>query len=128
MTEKIIGPHRKVRCPSDYKPEYCQMLIDHMAEGFTYTSFPARLPKGCVATLYNWEKEHPEFLEAKNRGKVLLQFWDEGNLNEMITGENSKGNTAAAIFKMKNCHNWTDRHEHDLSEETIKVMVKAQEK
>lgn len=108
--------------PTDFRPEYCQMLVEHMTMGFTYTSFPAILPKGCIATLYNWEKQFPEFLEAKRRGQVMLQYWDERNLNNMITGDNPKGNTAAAIFKMKNCHNWSDASQKEM-DEPVKVVV-----
>ena len=108
--------------PTDFKPEYCEMLIEHMRSGFTYTSFPAILPKGCIATLYNWEKQFPEFLEAKRRGQTLLQYWDEKNLNAMITGKNSKGNTAAAIFKMKNCHGWREKTPEE-QDEPVKVVV-----
>lgn len=110
------GPHK-------FNDEYCQRLIDHMANGGTYLSFPATLENPvCTATLYNWEKKFPQFLEAKKQGYNLLLLWDESNLNKMIEGE-SKGNVTALIFKMKNCHRWTDRAEIEQTTKTIQVNI-----
>ena len=120
MEQSMNNP---VGCPTVYKEEYCQRLIDHMSEGGTYLSFPATLDRPvCTATLYNWEKKYPEFLEAKRQGYNLLLRWDESRLNKMIDGE-SKGNVTALIFKMKNCHRWTDRAEVDQTNTNIQINL-----
>ncbi len=62
--------------PTLYKPEYCQMLVDHMEQGLSFESFGA-ICNASRATLYNWAKEHPEFLDAQEVGKrKLLYFWE----------------------------------------------------
>lgn len=63
--------------PTLYKPEYCQQLVDHMAQGGSFESFAAT-PRVSFATLYNWEDEFPDFLEAKNKGMALnLKFYED---------------------------------------------------
>lgn len=62
--------------PTDYKPEYCQMLIDHMSQGYGYISFGADINVG-KSTLYRWEEEHKEWKEAKAIGYAKgLKFFE----------------------------------------------------
>ncbi len=53
--------------PTEYKPEFCQMLIDWMAEGKTIKDFAKHL-KVTKETVSRWGRIHPEFLEAKDMG------------------------------------------------------------
>lgn len=73
--------------PTKYKPEYCQMLIDHMAEGYSFESFGGVIEVS-EKTLYNWEVEFPEFLHSKNIGVQKSMIWWEkvgrkGMMNEI---------------------------------------------
>ena len=58
-----------------YKPEYCQMLEDHMAQGFSFESFGAKAST-CRNQLYAWCDKYPDFKKAKMNGKEksLLHF------------------------------------------------------
>lgn len=62
--------------PPDYKPEYCEALIRHMAQGFSFESFGAEVGC-CEKTLYNWEKTHSEFLQSKRIGTLEGLKWFE---------------------------------------------------
>lgn len=89
-----------------YKPEYCQMLIDHMSTGLSFDIF------GCDidvvrSTLYQWRIDYPEFDEAYLRGKACRLRKDEKMLEGHVDGL-VKGNTAALIFKFKAMHKITD--------------------
>lgn len=95
MTEYTIGR------PPDYKPEFCQMLIDHMAEGLSYETFAAVI-KTSRKTLYNWENAtytentapspdlvgapmYPEWSAAKEEGITRCQqFWEMAGRNMML--------------------------------------------
>lgn len=66
----------KVGRPTDYLPEYCEMLIDHMSQGFSYESFAGRIGTS-RAVLYDWEKVNPAFLDAKSQGRDKSLFWWE---------------------------------------------------
>lgn len=101
-----------VGAPTDYKPEYCQQLIDHMSQGYSFESFSAKCGQG-RATLYNWEKANPEFLEAKNKGKEQsLLFWETLGITG-TAGKLRNFNAVAFIFNMKNKHQW--RNESELT-------------
>ena len=69
MTEKkeIIGG--KVGRPTEYKEEFCQMLIDHMSEGYSFESFGGIVGVS-ERVLYDWEKKFPEFLHSKPNMKA----------------------------------------------------------
>lgn len=101
--------------PTEYKPEYCQMLIEHMAKGFSYESFAADV-NTCRATLYNWEKKYPEFLDAKRCGaERLMKFWEQIGLAIIAPSKKGQpgytgGNITGWIFRMKQL-GWADRVE-----------------
>lgn len=92
--------------PSDYDKKYCNMLIKYMAQGYSYEAF-AGLIDVCKQTLYNWEKEHPEFLDAKRRARSKCQAKLEQLGHDLVTGK-SKGNASVWIFMMKNMTGWRD--------------------
>lgn len=98
------------------------MLIEHMRGGLSYESFAGII--GVVKqTLYNWEKEHDEFLDARKQGDMLsLLYWErkgiDGLHNESFKDEdgmtvNRSINATMWIFNMKNRHKWRDKHEDD---------------
>ena len=63
--------------PPKYKPEFCEMLIKHMAQGFSYESFSAECGT-FRQTLYDWEKRYPAFFDAKKTGNELrLKLFEE---------------------------------------------------
>jgi hypothetical protein len=99
--------------PTLYKPEYCQKLVEHLAEGYLYESFAA-LVDVHWDTLYDWEARHPEFLEAKKRGMTKALLYDEQLLKtgmlgrkKVINGKTGKEvdiniQPALMIFRLKN--------------------------
>lgn len=64
--------------PPDYDPKFCDLLLEHMAQGFSFESF-AGVIGVCKKTLYNWvnTKEYAHFLHAKDRGAELCRLWWE---------------------------------------------------
>ena len=95
---------------SKYKPEYDQLLLDHLSEGYSFESFAA-IAKVNRDTLYEWEKKHKSFAEAKQLGvaKSLL-FWEKMGMAGMV-GKIDKFNVTSWIFNMKNRFGWRDRQE-----------------
>lgn len=75
-----------------------------MKSGLSFESFGPRV--GVYrATLYNWCKEHPEFLDAKNVGRDWsLLFWEQMGI-DLMTGKYGRNAQAAPfIFTVKNRH------------------------
>ena len=105
--------------PSKYKEEFCEELIEHMAEGYSYEAFAGRIGT-CKQTLYDWEKANPEFLDAKRTAFERSRFfWEKQGIDgvwaiETFSEEGKKEyskklNSTAWIFNMKNRFNWTDK-------------------
>lgn len=114
MSEGLEEKQSNAGRPTAYKPEYCEMLLQHCEEGYTFEAFAGRL-RVCTQTLYNWEKEHPEFLEAKKAALNVMLYSDQIVLNHGAKGLIENYNAASQIFKMKAVHKWSDKQEIDLS-------------
>jgi transposase len=103
--------------PTKYKPEFCEMLAEHFAEGYSYESF-AGVVGVARATLYLWEEQHPEFLDAKKEHEAkVMHRWEE-RLAKLA--DSGVGNATAIIFGLKNRagNNWRDKQE---VAQTVKV-------
>ena len=98
--------------PTKYKPEYCQMVVDHMAEGASLTSFAAEIDVA-RSSINVWMEEHPEFSESVKRGKAkCAAWWERLGRNNAISGD---GNATLVIFGLKNmgAEDWRDKQEID---------------
>lgn len=105
---------------SAFDPAYIPMLIEHMGKGFSYESFSAKIGT-CRQTLYNWEKEFPEWLDTKKKAMEVCQYWWEAAGVEglyTIYGKNEDGkrevieksiNPSLWIFNMKARFRWKDQ-------------------
>lgn len=98
----------KMGRPTKYKPEYCDKVEQHLAQGFSLASW-AHVPGVCRETLFEWAGEHQDFFHAIKRGRAAgMELWEQRLANQ---AKKSKGNTAAIIFAMKNLYkdDWMDR-------------------
>lgn len=98
--------------PPKYRAEFCEMLIKHMGQGYSYESFGATLEPPCArSTIYHWETIYPDFKKAKDIGKDASElFWDKLGIAG-IAGKIKGFNAAAWIFTRKNKHGWRDHVE-----------------
>lgn len=110
------------------------MLIEHMASGLSFESFAA-VVKVTFATLYNWEKDYPDFFDAKNRAYAeSMLYWERIGREGVsdITEYNEDGkpifkksiNAAMWIFNMKNRfkHAWKDKHEVEVAKTSENLL------
>lgn len=115
-----VKPKAPVGRPTDYKPEYCHLIKDHMAKGFSFESFAAIVDVS-RETLYAWCRDFPEFSDACDRAKEKARFyWEETG----IKGANGKirnFNGGVWTFWMKNRFKWHDniQVQQDLKVETV---------
>lgn len=123
--------------PSKYKPEYCEMLIAHMSDGYSFESFAATIGVN-RDTLYEWTTRHVEFSDAKKTGRdASLYYWEkvgkDGLYNEVIKDGDGMTvtrsiNATVWIFNMKNKHGWRDKQEvvtTDESTDNLAAEVKT---
>jgi hypothetical protein len=104
--------------PTDYRPEYCELLINHLAEGLSFESFAAVVDT-CKQTIYTWLEKFPEFSAARANGNEKSRlYWErlgrDHILNSSIVGVASKSlNATVWIFNMKNRFpdEWRDKKE-----------------
>lgn len=112
--------------PSDYRPEYCEMLKEHMAQGLSFETFGATIGSH-RSSLYRWLDQHPAFRDAKREAFELnLLFWEKAQLDSLF--DSAGFNTTAWIFNMKNRFGWRDRPKEDedrSSSETDEAFKKA---
>jgi hypothetical protein len=104
-----IPPKRRGR-PTKWKDEYCDLLVEHLAEGLSFDSFAGKI--GITnETLNAWLKEKPEFSEAKKEGlPQSLLFWETMG-RDGCRGFIKDFNTGAWVFNMKNRFGWRDKRE-----------------
>jgi hypothetical protein len=138
MNKQKDPEKRRVGRPSVYKEEYCKMLQDHLASGLMYESFAGELSIS-IETLYAWERDYPEFSEAKKIGwpKGYLH-WDKINKavcsgmkttlkdGRVIDPKNIP--VAIFIFNMKNRFKWRDNHDVNLTTEKKGITINYKEK
>lgn len=57
-------------CPPDYRPEFCEIAHKFCLLGATNERL-AEFFNVAVATIYNWQNQYPEFLEALRSGREV---------------------------------------------------------
>lgn len=115
--------------PTKYKPEYCQRLIDHMALGKSYEHFAASINVS-KQSLYEWEKVHPEFSDAKRQAVLKCMAWweDQGqeglwDVTDYVDGKplkSKKLNAGVWMYNMK-CRfkeHWLDQKPEEEKDKT----------
>ncbi len=123
--EYVEKPNTPVKMgrPSSYKPEYAQMLIDHMREGFNFETFAARLNYQSVSNLYKWLDMYPEFGEAKKVGDALSQLWWLSLGRQAAQGLLPNFNSTVWIFAMKNMFRWRDKPPEEISDKIQPLVI-----
>jgi len=114
---------------SDYLPEYDEMLINHMSEGYSFESF-SHLVNKARSTIYLWAETFPSFKEAREIGNGKAKHLFESALLAKIQGKSLRGvdpklsDTASIIFALKTRfrETYTERLETIGSNE-IKITV-----
>lgn len=95
MTININHGHSK------YKPEYCDMLIEHMSQGYSFDTFPAIVRVG-RSTMYVWLKDIPEFKEAHEIGNALALKYFETAIKSASSNEKIDDKVLRTTFNPKN--------------------------
>ena len=85
--------------PSSYRTEFCERVVELMAEG--------RSLDGCAAligvnpdSLYTWQNRHPEFAEAVRAGRAAATTFWETRLIDIAQG--GAGNAQAIGWALRN--------------------------
>lgn len=120
--------------PTKYKVQYCEELIEHMARGYSYTSFAGKI-RVDEKTLFNWEKENEAWATAKEIAFSACQYyWEQQGIDGLyaksseevdgISGKVTRTQTSAVsapvwIFNMKVRFGWNDGNNRPNSQENV---------
>lgn len=118
--------------PSKYKPEYCEQLIEHMSNGYSFDSF-AGVVEVNQDTLHEWTKVHEDFSESKKIAFSKSQiFWEKIGIDNIVNTSESFGegqsisktlNASAWIFNMKNRFKWKDKQPEENDQININFTL-----
>lgn len=111
--------------PTKYDPKYCEMLVEHMASGLSFDAFAGDV-NVAISTIYEWEKAHTAFSEAKKLGfSKNLSWWEkQGSMGLWQDREGPQFNTTNFVFQMKNRHRWRNAHDVEIQQEPEKEKLK----
>ena len=85
--------------PSLYRPEYCELVQEEMAKGFSLGGFAGLIGVG-RQTIADWTHAHPEFAEAVSAAKTRrLRQWETAAMKSAFTTEG--GSPTTIIFALK---------------------------
>lgn len=97
-----------------FKPEYCEMLIEHMKQGYDFRSFGPAIGVSKM-TIHTWKNRYPEFKAAYEEGlDHAFHFWERIGMAGM-TGKIKNFNATVWIFTLKNRFGWRDRQDIEHS-------------
>ena len=100
--------------PSKYQLRFCEDVLAWGAEGWSLTEMAAEIGVS-KQTLYNWQQEHPEFLDASTRARDRSQAWWERAGRLGMTADKFN---AAVWAKNMNCRFPDDWRETSRQEQT----------
>jgi hypothetical protein len=98
--------------PTKYKPEYCEELVSHMAQGFSLESFAGKIGV-CRDSLYAWRDAHPEFSDSIKRGQAASLYAWEYKLRQSVDDRNI--NATSIYFALKCRHGYKETTAHEVS-------------
>ena len=112
--------------PSDYKPEYCELVCEELAKGYSLGGF-AGLIGVARSTINDWINRYPDFAEACARASGNRQRHWEGKAIEVgeTGGKGSQGQMV--IFALTNVgrEDWKNRQDIEVSGQVTLASIVA---
>ena len=99
MVSSTTKPKHPGGRPTIYRPEMGDMIADAMATGLSAEAAAAKV--GISArSLFNWQQEHPDFLQAIQEGRQRALLWWEERALAMAEGK--PGSAQIVTLGLKN--------------------------
>jgi transposase len=113
--------------PTHYDQRFAQLVIEDMAQGYSFGGFAGRIGVS-RKTISDWREKHPEFDQACARAQAgRLRWWEEKALEVVRTGgQGSQGQMA--IFGLVNAgrEDWQHKQQVEISGQvTLADVVEA---
>jgi hypothetical protein len=102
--------------PTDYRQEYCDLVIAEMAKGYSLGAFAGTVGVA-RSTIQRWVAEHPEFSVAVGKGQAArLKQWETAAMKGAYSKDG--GNATLIIFGLKNAGRAPAGEEDEWAEKT----------
>ena len=102
--------------PTDYRPEYCERVIELGKLGKSHAQIASEL--NCSRrVLYDWQAAHPEFLHAIMEARDYAQAWFE-NIAQNNLLSPVQGFSASLWAKAVSCRfadDYTDKSKQEIT-------------
>jgi len=94
--------------PSKYREEFCERVIELGQGGASVVEMAHAL--GVVKqTLYDWEKEHPAFLDALTRAREASQVWWEAAGRIGLTADKFNASVWSRSMAARFPNDWSEK-------------------
>ena len=107
---------RAVGRPTDYKPEYCQGVIEFGRKGKFHFEFANSISKH-VSVIYAWGTKHEEFQEALKEAKQLCEDYWLNTGRALIASSPKSHDSKPWWYIMNNLHGWGEKTKVEVSGE-----------
>ena len=87
--------------PTDYKPEYCELIVEYGREGLHTYQIAGKF-EVVKSTLYNWAELHPEFMVAFTRARELSKAYMIKHAMDNLGNKNYQSKLWEVLMKF--CH------------------------
>jgi transposase len=123
----ILEPDMAGGRPTDYKPEYCDRVIEFGRLGKSITWMAAEL-KVSRSTINLWAQVHEEFSDALSTAQALSQQWWEDAGQNALASKEFNSSVWAKSMAARFPEDWRDNSKVELGggvqhEHTIRVVL-----
>jgi len=87
--------------PTDYRPEYCDDIVDYLTEGRHIIEYAAKLSVA-KSTIYKWAEQHQEFSDALKKAQAKSTAWWLNLHKAKASGIQREGSDLLIIHMLKN--------------------------
>jgi len=94
--------------PSEFKEEYCEMVIPLLKQGMSIEEIGLELDVG-YSTIYEWMDKFPQFAEAIKKGREFSKAWWMRKGRTELHSETFS--STLWYMNMKNRFGWADKKE-----------------
>lgn len=112
----------KMGRPTKYRKKYCEDLILHMAQGYSFDSFA-----GVIGinrdSIYQWVAKHKDFADARSIGYAEGLLYMEKVGKAAMLGKIPGFRDKMHNMKMKNIYGWKDRVDVTSNDEAVQPAV-----
>jgi len=112
----VASPQRPIGRPTLHRPELCDQIIAAMGEGLSADAAAAKVGIS-VRSLYNWQQEHPEFMQSIQEGRIRALLWWEERALAMAHGKPGSAQIVSLGLRNRSraASGWVDTNKVELS-------------